>query len=67
MISGIVTADREAIVRLHLRGTSGLGVDVEAVLDTGFTEYLSLPPVSCSHLRQLTAEHLRLTPAGNRP
>jgi predicted aspartyl protease len=43
MITGHVTADREAIVRLKLRGTNGVEAEVEAVLDTGFTEYLSLP------------------------
>ena len=44
MINGQVTPDREAVIRLTLRGPSGQEVEVDAVLDTGFTEYLSLPP-----------------------
>jgi clan AA aspartic protease len=44
MITGIVTADREAIVRLVVRGPSGSEEVVEAVIDTGFDGSLSLPP-----------------------
>jgi clan AA aspartic protease len=43
VIPGLVTRDRQAIVRLRLRGPQGLEVEVDAVLDTGFTEYLALP------------------------
>jgi predicted aspartyl protease len=42
-MNGVVTAAREAIVRLRLYGSQGLDTDVDAVLDTGFTEYLTLP------------------------
>ena len=43
MITGVVRPSREAIVGLRLRGTNTVEIDVEAVLDTGFTEYLTLP------------------------
>src|SRR5437867_7742904 len=43
MIQGVVTQRREAIVRLQIRGAQGLDVGIDAVLDTGFTEYLTLP------------------------
>jgi clan AA aspartic protease len=43
MIQGVVMQRREAIVRLEIRGAQGLDVGIDAVLDTGFTEYLSLP------------------------
>lgn len=43
MITGIVTAAREAIVRLTVRGPGGQQ-KVEAVIDTGFDGWLSLPP-----------------------
>jgi clan AA aspartic protease len=43
MMTGVVKSSREAIVRLKLRGTNGVDSEVEAVLDTGFTESLTLP------------------------
>jgi clan AA aspartic protease len=44
MITGQVTADREAIVRLTVKGPAGDDMEIETVLDTGFTEFLTLPP-----------------------
>lgn len=43
MITGEINAQNEAILRLRLRGGS-TEVEIEATLDTGFTEYLTLPP-----------------------
>jgi clan AA aspartic protease len=43
VISGEVTPYREATIDLSLQGASGVEVEVEAVLDTGFTDYLTLP------------------------
>ena len=43
MITGVVTADREAIVRVRLHGPQGQEAAIDTVLDTGFTEALSLP------------------------
>ena len=42
-MQGEVTAFREAVMRVTLVTESGGEVDVEAVVDTGFTEYLLLP------------------------
>jgi clan AA aspartic protease len=44
MIVGIVSADREAIIRLAVRGPAGHQEEVEAVIDTGFDGCFSLPP-----------------------
>lgn len=44
MIRGLVNADREAIVRLLVRGPAGQRRRIEAVIDTGFDGWLSLPP-----------------------
>jgi clan AA aspartic protease len=44
MIQGTVSARMEAVVRLHLRGPNGTTTDVDAVVDTGFTSALTLPP-----------------------
>lgn len=42
MIRGVVTADREAVIRLMVQGPLGT-VDVDAVIDTGFNDLLTLP------------------------
>jgi len=44
VIVGVVSADREAILRLTVRGPAGDEEEVEAVIDTGFDGWLSLPP-----------------------
>lgn len=44
MISGQVNAYREAIVRLPVRSPRGREQAIEAVVDTGFNGYLTLPP-----------------------
>lgn len=44
MITGAVTRDREAIIPIIVRGTSGQSQEVEAIIDTGFDGSLSLPP-----------------------
>jgi clan AA aspartic protease len=45
-VSGIVTAEREAVVRLVVLGPEHheTSAEVEVVLDTGFTGHLTLPP-----------------------
>lgn len=44
MIRGLVNANRELIVRLIVRGPAGQRQRIEAVIDTGFNSWLSLPP-----------------------
>lgn len=44
MIRGVVTADREVTIRLAVRGPTGDERAIEAVIDTGFNGWLSLPP-----------------------
>ena len=44
MIEGVVNAAREAVVTLSLRGPSGQAREVEAVIDTGYDGFLTLPP-----------------------
>jgi predicted aspartyl protease len=43
MMTGVVTADREATIRLIVRGREGREIEVGAVLDTGFNGSLTLP------------------------
>jgi len=42
MITGVVTAAREAVLQVHVQGPAGQ-TTMEAVLDTGFTGFLTLP------------------------
>ena len=50
MVQGVVNADLEAIVYLTIMGASGQALEVEAVVDTGFTEFLMLPNDLVEHL-----------------
>ena len=43
MIEGVVNAAHEAVVPIHLRGPEGRNRDIEAVVDTGYSGYLTLP------------------------
>jgi len=43
VISGAVNASHEAVISLTVQGPSGLTRQIEAVIDTGFTGFLSLP------------------------
>ena len=39
MMSGVVTAEREAVLKLEVRDNRGGRVEVDAVIDTGFTGF----------------------------
>jgi clan AA aspartic protease len=43
MITGSVNAHREPILRLTVRGAAGQELEVEGVIDTGFSGSISLP------------------------
>ena len=44
MITGIVNEYGEAVIPLVVRGQSGQEVKIQAVIDTGFNGFLTLPP-----------------------
>jgi len=50
MITGRVTAFGEALIPLSVRGGQGDERPVEAVIDTGFTGMLTLPPILINEL-----------------
>ena len=43
MIVGTIQG-REALIRLMIRGVGGPGQEIEAVVDSGYTGWLTLPP-----------------------
>ena len=44
MIQGVVNAAYEAVVSFSLQGAEGRSREIEAVVDTGYTGFLTLPP-----------------------
>lgn len=50
MIQGVVNADHEAVVSLSLRGPAGETDDIEAVVDTGYNGFLTLPATVVAQL-----------------
>lgn len=43
MIRGVITPDREALIRIGVRGLGGQKAQMDAVIDTGFNGFLTLP------------------------
>ena len=50
MIAGVVNADREATIRLTVVGPNGQEQHIEAIIDAGFTGFLTLPPALVAEL-----------------
>ena len=50
MIEGVVNTHYEAVVRLSLLNSSGQTRDIDAVVDTGYNGFLTLPPVLVAEL-----------------
>lgn len=44
MMTGEINADRETELRLIAHDAAGRGTEIKAVIDMGFTDYLTLPP-----------------------
>ena len=49
MIQGEVNAAYEAVITLSVQGSEGQVREVDAVVDTGFTGFLTLPPALVAH------------------
>lgn len=50
MITGTVTAFREAVITLRVRGPGGKEAPLDVVVDSGFTDFISLAPAEISAL-----------------
>jgi clan AA aspartic protease len=66
MIRGVVTANREAIVRLVVAGPDQRREEVEAVVDTGFNGFLTLPSQAIRTLTLPFVGHRRVMLADGR-
>lgn len=61
MTTGSVSDDREAVIRVQVRGPAGQEVETEGIIDTGFNRFLTLPSalvaslgLPCAALTQAT-------------
>jgi clan AA aspartic protease len=50
MMRGTITPDREASLRITVHGPAGAEHETQAIIDTGFNGYLTLPPSLVSFL-----------------
>ena len=50
MIEGVVNAAYEPVVTLGVQGPSGQAQEIEAVIDTGFTGFLTVTPAMVTEL-----------------
>jgi clan AA aspartic protease len=46
MIHGVVNANLEATIQVVVAGPAGNDIEVEAIIDTGYTGFLTLPPTT---------------------
>lgn len=51
MIEGVVNDAYEAVVTLSLQSPAGQSQDIEAVIDTGYSDFLTLPTMLVAELR----------------
>jgi predicted aspartyl protease len=66
MISGEVNAYREAIIPLRLRGPNGREVVLDGIIDTGFSEFLTLSPSTITDLELPYQDTSRVIPGDGR-
>jgi predicted aspartyl protease len=58
LIAGVVNTHHEAVVRFRGRGPGGSELDVDAVIDSGFTASLTLPATTAAAFGQVILFHI---------
>lgn len=68
MMRGVVNTDLEATLVIQAFGSQGNPLEVTAVIDTGYSGHLSLPPgaIAAMSLRRLAAKIVRLADKSTR-
>jgi predicted aspartyl protease len=61
VITGVITPGREAVIRLRVSGAGRRTVEIDAVVDTGFDDALTLPRQIITALRLPLAGPARVT------
>ena len=61
MIEGVVNSAYEAVISLLLRGPTGQTREIDAVIDTGYSGFLTLPSAMVSELGLSFQSHGRAT------
>ena len=59
MIEGVVSAKREAVISLTVSAADGTPEIFDAIVDTGFTDYLTLPSATIARLNLTPAAPLK--------
>ena len=67
MIRGRISLNFEAVTTLEVSGPSGQVHEIEAVVDTGFSDFLPLPPELISELAAPTESKAVVVLADGRP
>jgi len=61
VIGGSVLPDGQSVVMVRVRGPNGQVANVQAVIDTGFNDFLILPPSAIQRLQLVPADDVRYT------
>jgi clan AA aspartic protease len=61
MMTGVVTPTREVVIRVTLRGPGGKQLEIDAGIDTGFPDFLTLPTAQIAALALPLGGSMRVT------
>ncbi len=59
MMTGEVEASGDAMIAVNVRGPGGATIEARSVIDTGFNDYLTLPPTTIEYLQLTAMEEVR--------